>query len=256
MNLLKDFFKAILYKPLFNLLMFFVWLIPGNSVGWAIIAITVLIRLILYPSQKKAIESQKKIQDLQPKMDEIKTKYANDQQAQAQALMDLYKTYNINPLSSCLPILIQMPIIFILYRVLTIGLTKDRFDLLYTFTPRPETINIMFMGMDLSQPSIFMAVLAGVLQFAQSYRMMAKTNKNTKVTAPKAKNDAEEMTQAFSKQMLYMFPIFTIIIAIKLPAALALYWIVTTLFMVIQQEIIYRAKPKKETVTVKIKEGK
>lgn len=254
---IKDILKVILYKPLFNVLIFFIWLIPGNNVGVAIILLTVIIRLILYPSQKKSIESQKQITEIQPELEKIKKKYANDQQAQAQAQMALYQKYKINPFSSCLPLLIQLPILFILYRVFTIGLTTDRFDLLYSFAPRPEIINTMFLGINLADPNIILAILAGVLQFIQTRQMSAvqpkpQENKKKKSTGPEA------MMGDFSKQMMYIFPIFTVIIAIRLPGALALYWIITTLFMIIQQKIVYSSKTKLDPkgVSVNIKEGK
>lgn len=247
-NAIKEFFKVILYKPLFNLLVFIIWLVPQDSVGWAIIILTILVRLILYPSQKKSIESQKQMQKIQPELDEIKKKYPNDQQAQSQAMMDLYKTYNINPLSSCLPLLIQLPIIFVLYRVFTASLTTDRFnELLYTFTPHPEQINTIFLGINLTEPNIYLAVLAGVLQLIQSIQMAPKKSKNAKKSGG--------VLGDFSSQMVYIFPIFTVIIAIKLPAALALYWVVTTLFLVIQQKIVssrdIKVDPKGVSVKVK-----
>lgn len=254
MNAIKEFFKTILYKPLFNILIFLIWLIPGNNVGWAIIALTALVRLALYPSQKKSIESQKKMQEIQPEMEKVKKKYAKDQQAQAQAMMNLYKTYKVNPFSSCLPLLIQLPILIVLYRVFTAGLTTDRFnELLYSFTPRPETINTLFFGLDLTKPSIYLAILAGILQLIQSRQIMTKNPKSK----DKSKGGMSSILGDFSTQMIYIFPIFTVIIAMKLPSALALYWVVTTLFLVIQQKIIFSKKDKKDLkgVSVKIREN-
>ncbi len=253
MNAIKDFLKTILYKPLFNILVLLTWLIPGHSVGWAIIILTVLVRLALYPSQKKSIESQKKMQEIQPKMEEIKKKYPNDQQAQSQATMDLYKQYKINPLSSCLPLLIQLPILIVLYRVFTAGLNTARFDeLLYSFTPRPEMVSASFYGLDLSQPSIYLAIIAGVLQLIQSRQMMQKQPKN------KSKKDNLGILGDFSTQMVYIFPIFTVIIGMKLPSALALYWVITTLFLVIQQKIVFSKEEKIDPkgISVKIRDNK
>lgn len=254
MTAIKNFLKTILYKPLFNLLIYIVYIIPGNNVGWAIIILTILIRLALYPSQKKSIESQKRMTEIQPKIEEIKKKY-KDQQQQAQAIMDLYKQNKVNPLGSCLPLLIQLPILIILYRVFTVGLNTDRFDLLYNFTPRPETINTMFYGINLATPSIVLAIIAGVLQFVQSWQMQ-KMQKPAKKTLNK-KEGLENMMGDFSKQMMYMFPIMTVIIAIKLPAALAIYWIITTLFMIIQQYFVSKEKLKLDPkgISVKIKKS-
>lgn len=253
MTAIKNFLKIILYKPLFNLLVYIVYLIPGNNIGWAIVILTVLIRLALYPSQKNSIVSQKKMAEIQPQIEEIKKKY-KDQQQQAQAIMNLYKQNKVNPLGSCLPLLIQLPILIILYRVFTVGLNTDRFDLLYNFTPRPEVINTMFCGIDLANPSIVLAVLAGVLQFIQSWQMQKMQKPINKIDKDK-KPGIENMMGDFSKQMMYMFPIMTVIIAIKLPAALAIYWIITTLFMVIQQYFVSKHKDtiNPKGITVKIK---
>lgn len=254
MNAITDFLKMILYKPLFNILVFLVWLIPGNNVGWAIIILTILVRLALYPSQKKSIESQKQMQEIQPEIDEIKKKYPKDQQAQSQAMMDLYKTHKVNPFSSCLPLLIQLPILIVLYRVFTAGLNTNRFDeLLYTFTPRPEHVNAFMFGLDLSQPSIYLAILAGVLQFIQSRQIMQKQPKNSK-----SKDKIASVLGDFSTQMVYIFPIFTVIIAMSLPSALAIYWVVTTLFLVIQQKIVFSQKEKIDPkgVSVKVRDNK
>lgn len=253
-NAIKSFFKVILYQPMYNIFVFLVWLIPGHNLGWAVILLTIIIRLILYPSQKKAIVSQQQLQRIQPELDEIKTKYGKDQQAQAQATMDLYKRNNINPFASCLPLLIQLPIMFILYKVFTVGLNTDRFDMLYSFTPRPEFINTIFCWVDLSKPNIAFAIVAGVLQFFQSKMMMPpkpKVDKNKE-------QDAASIAANFSSQMIYMMPIMTILIAVKLPAALPLYWIVTTLFMIVQQKMLSRHKVKIDPkgVSVKVISGK
>ena len=162
--------------------------------------------------------------------------------------MEFYQANKINPFGSCLPVLIQLPILMILYYVFRSGLNTDRFEeLLYSFTPHPETINTIFLGIDLSQPSIYLAIIAGILQFFQTKQMMPKDDK-------KKKSDKENPMQSMlSKQMMFMMPILTIIISLKLPAALPLYWAITTIFMIIQQQIILKDKDNKAGVTVTIK---
>lgn len=232
-------------------MVFLIWMIPGHDVGTAIIILTVLLRFALLPSSAKAIKSQKKLKDLQPEIDKIKEKYKNDQQAQAKATMDFYQQNKINPFSSCLPILIQLPILMVLYYVFRSGLSTARFDeLLYGFTPRPETVNTIFLGIDLTQPNIYLAIITGLLQFWQTKQMTPSEPKKDK----NAKDSQNAFQSAMSKQMLYIMPIFTVIIAVKLPAALPLYWATTTLFMVIQQALLLKKSNKDKTgVTVKIK---
>src|SRR3972149_8720304 len=146
---LKYLLKLILYQPLYNALIFLVWLIPGHNVGLAIIILTVIIRLILLPSSMKATRQQKRMRDLQPEIQAIQARYKDDKAKQSQEIMAFYRENKINPLGSCLPLLIQLPILIILYYVFIHGLSTERFDLLYDFTPRPEVINTGFLGLNL-----------------------------------------------------------------------------------------------------------
>lgn len=227
---IKAILKVLLYKPLFNALIFLVWLIPGHSVGWAIIILTVIVRLLLLPSSLKATVAQKRLLALQPKLEEIKQKYKDDKTAQTRAIMAFYKENKINPLGSCLPLLIQFPILIILYYVFIHGLDTSRFDLLYSWMPHPAYMNAKFLGIDLAKPDRWiLPIAAGVFQFVQAKQM----------TPAKKTSD---MQGALQSQMLYLMPVFTILIATKLPAALPLYWIVTTLFAIFQQWIVLRKK--------------
>lgn len=239
MSSIKYFLKLILYQPLYNALIFLVWLMPAHNVGAAIIILTIIIRLILLPSSLKATRQQKRMRDLAPEIQALQAKYKDDKQKQAQAMMEFYKENQVNPLGSCLPLLIQLPILIILYYVFINGLDTQRFVLLYSFMPRPEFLNTSFFGLDLAKPDKFiLPVLAGILQYFQSRQLMA-------VTAPSGSDKAQEMQAMLSKQMMYLMPIFTIIIAGRLPAALPLYWAVTTLFAIVQQWWVFRDKGEK-----------
>jgi len=247
---IKNVFKVILLKPIYNLLMALVFVIPGNNLGVAIIVLTLIIRMALYPLSASSFEAQKKIKKLQPELDKIKKKYKGDKEGEAKATMDLYTRYKINPLASCLPLLLQFPILIILYYTLKISLDTSRFDLLYSFTPRPETVNPIFLSIDLSEPSIYLAIAAGVLQFVQSKMTMPSKSKKD----PKNKKDSQSMLQnIMGNQMLYFFPILTIYIGSTLPAALTLYWLVTILFTVGQQYYIMNFK-KSSSIEVSIKD--
>lgn len=230
MDFIKTILKPLLYQPLFNLLVFLVWLLPGDSLGWAIIILTILIRLIMLPSSAKMLRSQKKMAELKPEIDALREKYKDDQKAVMAKTMELYRQNKINPAAGCLPMIIQMIVLVILYRVLISGLTTARFDeLLYAFTPRPETINSIFFGIHLNQPDrLVLPWLAGGLQFWQSWWMMRQqTTSNQKPTT--------DPQQIMIRQMTYIFPIITVLFAFQLPAALPLYWIVMTIFALIQQ---------------------
>ncbi|MFH1575753.1 MAG: YidC/Oxa1 family membrane protein insertase [Candidatus Nealsonbacteria bacterium] len=233
MNPFVSAFNTVLYQPLFNALILIYLYLPGHDFGVAIIVLTILIKLIFYPLGVQAIRSQKALAQLQPKMKEIQEKFKNDKEQQSREMMELYKREKINPFSGCLPLIIQLPILIGLYRVFWNGFGETQLNFLYSFVPNPGQINTMFLGMmDLSQASIVLAILTGIAQFFQSKMMM--TTQQKKSTGPTG------MSQMMQKQMLYLFPIFTVFILWRLPAAVALYWITTTLFTIGQQYIILK----------------
>lgn len=228
--MLSYIYNNILYRPLLNLLVFFYNIIPGHDIGIVIIVLTLLIRLALAPSFHKSLKSQKAMNELQPKLNAVREKYKDDKEAQAKAMMDLYKEHKINPLSSCLPLVIQLPILIALYQVFRLALGGHDLVGLYHFVINPGYINPKFLNLiDLSKPSIAFAVIAGVAQFWQSKLMAPKV-------IPGQAQDAT--TQAMTMQMMYVLPAVSILVAWRLPAGLPLYWIVTTLFAVGQQYFI------------------
>lgn len=228
---MSQFFHLVLTQPLLNILIFFYNIIPWRDLGLAIIALTVLIRLVLFPSFQKQLRSQKELQQLQPKLSEIKEKYKDDKEAQTKATLEIYKQNKINPFSSCLPLLIQLPILLALYRVFFTGLNGHIGGELYPFIRDPGLINTNFLGLvELTKPNYIFAGLAGVFQFVQSKMMIPK-----KTQGPKDKTAA-----LMNAQLTYFMPVLTIIIALRLPAGLSLYWAVTTLFAIGQQYYIMK----------------
>lgn len=233
--MLGNIYNLILYQPLFNILILFYQYLPGRDFGVAVILLTTLLRLITYPLMAKSIKSQKILSEIQPKIQEVQQKFKNDKQAQAREVMALYKKEKINPLGGFLPLLIQLPILFALYQVFWKGLQPEALNNLYSFVPNPGAIDPTFLGiLNLAQPSIILAILAGIFQFFQ-----------TKIMTPRAQKtkDGDKMGQFSSmmqKQMLYLFPLFTVFILFKLPSAIGLYWVVTSLFSIGQQYIVMR----------------
>lgn len=238
-------FNEIIYKPIYNLLVFVYSVVPLHDFGIAIIIVTVIIKFILIPLSKKQIESQKKMQELQPKIKEIQAKYKNDKEKQSRALMELYKEKKTNPFSGCLPLVVQLVFLIAIYRVLfnisNAGLAIDAAGL-YPFISNPGQVNHMFLGiMDLSSvinfsnlslrnlPQIILIILAAFSQYVQTKMLMAKQES---AGGQKKEND---LSQIMSKQMLYLGPVLTLFIGIKFPAGLALYWLVSTVFMIVQQ---------------------
>lgn len=234
---MSQLFTTIFYQPILNLLVFLYNTISFQDLGVAIILLTVIIKAILWPLNKKSIKSQKDLQELQPKLNELKKQYGDDKMGLSQATMNLYKESKINPLSSCLPLLIQLPFLFAVYRVFRDGL-NNKLDLVYSFINKPEVINGVFLGfLDLNKPSIYLAVLAGLAQFWQAKMMSTKK--------PEVKTDSskdESMTSIMNKQMLYFMPAITIFIGISLPGGLTLYWFIITLLTALQQALIFKKK--------------
>jgi YidC/Oxa1 family membrane protein insertase len=234
MNIFSIIFNEALYRPLYNGLIFLYNIIPFHDFGVAIILLTVLIRLLVYPLNQKAIKSQAEMNKLQPKIKELQQKFKEDKVKQSQALMGLYKEHKINPASGCLPILIQLPILFALYRVFWNGLDPENLNTLYSFVSRPEQINSFFLGfVDLAKNNYVMALLAGILTYFQSKMMMRSQAKPT---------GQADFAAMMSKQMTYAMPLLTVFIAWNLPAGLSLYWVVITLFGIGQQYFILRKK--------------
>lgn len=213
---------------------------PGHDVGLVIILITIAVRLLVYPLTSKSIKSQKAVQDLQPKVEAIKKEYASDQQKQAAMLMSLYKDNKVNPFASCLPLLIQLPILIALYLVMRDSLMTDKFAAeLYSFVANPGKLNSISFGfLDLIKPNIVLAVLAGAAQFFQAKMMLAKQPPKEAGAGGKDEN----MMAMMNKQMVYVMPIMTVVICYSLPSGLALYWFFSTILTLAQQYILLRKK--------------
>ncbi len=235
---MSSIFQTVFYQPILNLLVFLYNITPGHDIGLAIIVMTVIIKLVLLPLSKQSIKSQKSLQELQPKIDEIKKKYANDKTEQGKQMMELYKQEKVNPFSSCLPLLIQLPFLWAVFKVFQAGLSNGSLDLVYSFISRPETINTISLGfVDLAKPNYVLAVLAGLAQFWQAKMM---TTKRPEVRTNGAKD--EDMMAMMNKQMLYFMPLLTVFIGISFPGGLALYWLVTTLLTALQQLYLFKQK--------------
>ena len=238
-------FNVIIIQPLLNLLMVLYSIMPFHDFGLAIIAITIIIRAVLWPLSAKSLHSQKALKALQPEIDKIKKRYKDNPQATQKAMAELYKEKEINPFSSCLPTLLQFPILIGLYWVFVkfkdpafiqiANNSKSVIAQLYSWTGQIPTVKAIvqadgslhtsFLGLvNLAKPSIVLAVLAGATQFIQ-----------TKLMTPNKPDDPQQKMMA---NMVYLFPIITIVISINLPAALPLYWTASTAVAAYQQWLI------------------
>lgn len=234
--MLGSLYNTLLFQPLLNLLVLlynYLW----NDIGIAIIILTIVIRLILYPSFKHQLESQQKLAALQPKLKEIKEKHKDNPQEQSKALMEFYRLNKINPLGSCLPLIVQLVILLALFRVFQVGLNGAVGEHLYAFVANPGKISPLFLGfLDMTRPNIILALITGALQYWQSRQLSAMQ------TAPK---DPSDMASAMSRQMVYILPVITVIFGAQLPAGLTIYWLVTTAFAILQQFLIIGTRREK-----------
>ena len=251
---MKALLTSIFYQPLYNLLFWFVLILPGESLGLGIIALTILVRLILLPLSAQGVRAQRELQVLQPEIDKLRAEYKEQPDELNKQIMSLYQEHKVNPLGSCLPLLIQLPVLIILYRVFISGIQADHHELLYRFVPAPEHLSTIFLGIDLHHPSIPLAIVSGLLQFVQTWQLMRRQPavKPTSATAlDTAKKPAGDPTQQTSQIMAYLTPLLTVYIGTRFPAGLAIYWIVTTLFSIAQQWWLFR-KPSIATPHVSV----
>src|SRR3989338_47130 len=232
MSFIGNFFYLILYQPLFNILVLLCKYLPWNDLGLAIITLTVLIKLALYPLGAKAIKSQKALAKIQPKIKEIQEKFKSDKEAQSRETLALYKREKINPFSGIAVLLIQLPILIALYQLFWKGIGPDQMNNLYAFMSFSGQVNLNFLGfLNLGGPNWAIALIAGVLQYWQA-KMLApkKTQKKT-----------SDFSDQMQKQITIFMPGFTFLLLLSIPSALGLYWITTTLFTIIQQYFVFKA---------------
>lgn len=251
--MISNFFHVVVYDPLYNTLIGLYDTVSLQDFGIAIILTTIILKLLLIPLSRKQIESQKGLQEIQPKIKELQKKHKDDKEKQAKEIMALYKKENINPLGGCLPLIIQLVFFIAIYRIL-IDVSGADFivdeSLLYPFVSNPGAVKTDFLGIvDLTQPNIFLAVITAAAQYWQMKMMMRnRENEAKKETAQNAekestkKNADEEkkpepadFAQMMNTQMLYVFPVLTLFIGVTFGAGLILYWLTSTLFMIAQQ---------------------
>jgi len=244
--MIHNIWTALLYKPLINALAFLVSIIPMGDVGIAVIILTVLVKLILFPFSQRSIKNQAAMAILAPELDKIKKSGASKEE-QARLTFELYKKHKTNPFSGCLLVLVQIPIIFALYYVFFKGINFES-GLLYSFIHVPAKMNMIFLGLiDLSKKSLILAILAGVSQYLQAHFMP-----KPKALASATGSFAESFGKSMQMQMKYIFPLLITWIAYSISGAVALYWITSNIFVVGQQIYVKKNEEKELDEEVKV----
>lgn len=224
-------FHLYLVVPFFNILILIYNFLPWPDIGVATILLTFVIRLIFFPLFYKSTKQQIIMSRLQPELQKIQKDYKDDKEKQVKAQMELYKKHKVSPFGSCFLTLLQLPIIFAVYRVFLNGFGSERMTDLYGFVARPEVVNSMFLGfINLAKPNFGLAIIAAALQFISSKMLMPATSPSGPASQP-----SQKMAAVMQKQMIYLGPVMTLIILGPLPSIIALYWSATTLFSIVQQ---------------------
>jgi YidC/Oxa1 family membrane protein insertase len=247
--------STIVYQPIYNFFVALITFLPGHSLGWAIIIITLIIRLILLVPQNHMLQSQKKLQLLQPQIKKLQEEYKWDQTTLGMKMLELYKKEWVNPMSSILPLLIQMPILIGLYWVITEINDPSNFYHLYSFfkTFNPTEISTHFYGVHLDAVGgilgLLIALTLGTIQWIQaklSVTYQAKKTPKTEIVKKEQKEDEipefaldPEMMQ---KMMLYFFPLMIAGTSYFFPHGVGLYWFIGTVFVIAQQFYVNRKK--------------
>jgi YidC/Oxa1 family membrane protein insertase len=231
-----NFFNTFLYIPLFNALIFLYNTIPGHDFGIAIIALTLIIKIILTPLLVGSVKSQRVLQRVQPKIQQIQKDYKDDKDKQTKEILELYKNEKINPFSGLVLALIQLPVLIALYWVFRQATQASQLHFLYPFIATPSHVNFISLGfLNITKANIVMAAIAAVAQFFQ-----------TKMLSPqkiKTQSKEKDFADTLQTQMLFVSPLVTLVVLWNLPSALSLYWITSGLFSIVQQYFVLKKIP-------------
>lgn len=235
--MISSVFNQVFFLPLYNALVWLSGILPGGDVGLAIVVLTLLVKVLLFPLQHRMTKTQAALKRLEPQLAALKSEYADNKSEQAKRIMALYQEHGVNPFSGFVILLIQLPILIALFLVF-----KDSFLLrpewLYSFVASPTVSSTNFLGwLDITTRSIWFAVLVGVSQFIQMRLVMPPP-------APKPVEQKPSLAADFQRslgwQMRYFMPVMVAFIAAGLPAALSLYWLTSNLFAIGHELLINR----------------
>ena len=240
---MSSLWSTLFYQPIYNILFFIINNITFGDVGFAIILVTIIVKLVLFPLSKKSIKSQILMKRMEPEMKQIKKDFPNKEE-QAKKTFELYKKYGTNPFSGCLVIIIQLPIIFALYYVFYKGLSVNT-TLLDHFMKVPESLHTNFLGLvEMGSKSLVLGIRAGITQFVQGY-LSSPVKKKVEIVKEVGQEKQEpsfqdQLSDGMQMNIKYVMPVFITLIAWKISAAVALYWIVSNMFTIVQEWYIRR----------------
>ena len=242
--MITSFFTTTIFQPLYNGLIFLMASIPFADAGVVIIIFTIVVKLVLLPLSLKASKAQIEMKAIEKDLQKIKDTYKDNKEELSKKTIEYYQEKGINPFASILILIIQLPIVIGLYQVfLKSGLPSVETALLYTFVTAPVAINMMFLNIiNISQKSVVLAIIAGITTYMQI--SLANTNQQQ----PSGSGMQNDIARAMAVQMKYVFPIIVTFICYSISSALALYWITSNIFAVLQE--IYIKKKYHQSVAV------
>ena len=235
-----ELFHTAVYEPIYNALAFIIGLIPGGDVGIAIVVVTLLVRLLLFPLSFAAIRTQMTMREIDPLMKKLRVDLKDNKEELAKRTMALFKEYKINPFASFFLILIQLPVIIGLYMVLINESKVLSFDpsLLYSFVQVPAETSLSFLGLvNLSDKSIILALIVAATQFLFAKLMVPPTKAGNSTDKPSLEEDIQK---SMSIQMRFVFPVLMGFVGYAASASIALYFVVSNTFS-IGQELFVRS---------------
>ncbi|QQG47659.1 MAG: membrane protein insertase YidC [Candidatus Woesebacteria bacterium] len=245
-------FTLLLTQPLANGLVLF-YKVLGENMGLAIIGFSLLLRVILTPLTKPYLESMKKMREVAPQLEKLKQKHKGDKTKLMKAQADFYKEKGINPSAGCLPQILQIIVLIALYNVFTKalvdgGIVTNNFNsLLYAPLKFIEgaKINTQFLYLNISKPDVInvglpfslpgpILILAALSQMI-SAKIAAPYLELEEKMAAKTPKKEDDFQVAMQNSAIYTFPLMTILIGVRFPSGLALYWLLFSLFQTLQQ---------------------
>jgi len=238
-------YHTLISQPLYNGLIALMHLLPFADVGVIVIVFTIIVKLILLPLSLKASRAQIQMKAIEKDLSSIKEKYKDNKEEQSRQTIQYYKDNNINPLAGILILIIQLPIVIGLYRIfLKSGLPQINTAMLYSFVHPPASVNMIFLHTaNIAQKSIILALIAGLTTYFQ----ISQANSSSK-SSPSTGIQGD-MAKAMAMQMKYFFPVMVTFISYSISGALALYWITSNVFAIVQ-EIYIKKKYHKAALVV------
>ncbi|OGD06010.1 hypothetical protein A2379_02865 [Candidatus Amesbacteria bacterium RIFOXYB1_FULL_47_13] len=250
---MRELWNLLLFHPLINSLIA-LYKVTGN-LGWAIIILTVILRLAMTPLILPSLKLGKKMQELAPELAKLKEKFTGNKQGLALSQAELYKQHGANPAAGCLPQIIQLVVLIALFSALNsvlkpngAGLVEHLNPLLYSFNRLDSDFHLStkFLYLDLTKPDVsrvpsipipipgIFLLLSAFVQLISSKMMLPVVNREKKLAqkTPQASDDAMVDAQ---QQMLYLFPLMTLVIGFQFPSGLVIYWFIFSAVSIIQQ---------------------